>query len=179
VDIFLFVEGGRIDTAHHYSWAHKALDETAEFSKAITKALAMTDEQETLIIVTSDHAHTMSYAGYAERGSDVFGFAGLGSDQEPYTILNYANGPGFKPRKDGRRYVPLREEMNDISYQWPATIPRTKETHGADDVAIFAKGPWSHLFTGVMEQNVIPYLISVAACINPDVRCEEIRPKLA
>ncbi|XP_066139870.1 membrane-bound alkaline phosphatase-like [Euwallacea fornicatus] len=175
---FLFVEGGRIDTAHHYSWAHKALDETAEFSKAVEKAVSMTKEQDTLIVVTSDHAHTMSYAGYAARGSDVFGYAGLGKDNNPYTILNYANGPGYTPvLRNGQRYVPTLEEMNEVEYQWPAAAPREKETHGADDVSIYAKGPWAHLFTGVMEENVIPYLITLAACVSPDIKCEEARPK--
>lgn len=32
---FLFVEGARIDMAHHESWAKMALDETLEFAKAI------------------------------------------------------------------------------------------------------------------------------------------------
>ncbi|KAJ8923112.1 hypothetical protein NQ315_001665 [Exocentrus adspersus] len=108
---FLFVEGGRIDTAHHDTYAHKALDETAEFSKAIQKAVDITNEEDTLIVVTSDHAHTMSYAGYAQRGSDVFGYAGRASDSNPYTILNYANGPGYKTMADGERYVPSAEEM--------------------------------------------------------------------
>ncbi|XP_050300180.1 membrane-bound alkaline phosphatase-like [Anthonomus grandis grandis] len=176
---FLFVEGGRIDTAHHYTLAHKALDETAEFSKAISRALELTNEADTLIIVTADHAHTMTYAGYAARGSDVFGYAGMGSDKHPYTILNYANGPGYRPNSDEKRFIPSQEALNEIGFQWPATVPREKETHGADDVAIYAKGPWDFMFSGVMEQNIIPYLVTLASCINPDFQCHEIRPKLA
>ncbi|ERL84010.1 hypothetical protein D910_01329 [Dendroctonus ponderosae] len=176
---FLLVEGGRIDTAHHLSWARKALDETAEFSKAVQKALSLTNQQDTLIVVTSDHAHTMSYAGYAARGSDVFGYAGTASDEDPYTILNYANGPGYKPfMATGQRYVPSLEEMNNLEFQWPSTVPKKKETHGADDVAIFANGPWSHLFSGVMEENVIPYLIGLASCVSPYIKCEDLHPKL-
>ncbi|KAJ8956587.1 hypothetical protein NQ314_006673 [Rhamnusium bicolor] len=169
---FLFVEGGRIDTAHHDSWAHKALDETAEFSKAVQKAIDMTDERNTLIVVTSDHAHTMSYAGYAQRGSNVFGYAGMASDANLYTILNYANGPGYKPMLEGERYVPSTEEMNEVGFKWPSTSPLKSETHGADDVGIFARGPWSHLFTGVMEENVIPHIIAFAACVSDELPCE-------
>lgn len=111
---FLFVEGGKIDMAHHKTLAHKALDETAEFSKAIQKAVEMTREDDTLIIVTSDHAHTMSYAGYAQRGSDVFGYAGRAGDDQLYTILSYANGPGFKKSdNDHGRYVPSVEEISE------------------------------------------------------------------
>lgn len=46
------------------------------------------------------------------------------------------------------------------------------ETHGADDVGIFAKGPWAHLFTGVMEQSVIPHLIAYAACVSQELDCQ-------
>merc|ERR1712020_320140 len=61
---FLMVEGGRIDHAHHDVWANTALDETIAFDKAIETAFNMTNSQETLIIVTADHGHTMSFACY-------------------------------------------------------------------------------------------------------------------
>lgn len=63
--------------------------------------------------------------------------------------------------------------LDDISFQWPSTFPTKSETHGADDVAIFAKGPWAHLFTGVMEQNVIPHLVAFAACVSEDLDCKD------
>lgn len=189
---FLFVEGGRIDTAHHDATAQKALDETAEFSKAVQRAVEMTSEEDTLIVVTADHAHTMSFSGYAERGSDIFGYAGQGSDQKLYTILNYANGPGYKPIKDGERFVPSEEDarkfirkfamfrfngffLDDIDFQYQSVVPMISETHGGDDVAVFAKGPYSHLFTGVMEENVIPHLMSFAACVSSDLNCDDNR----
>lgn len=62
---FLFVEGARIDMAHHENFARVALDETKEFSKAIALARAMTSMEDTLIVVTSDHSHTMTYNGYS------------------------------------------------------------------------------------------------------------------
>jgi alkaline phosphatase len=40
------------------------------------------------------------------------------------------------------------------------------ETHAADDVVVFAIGPWSHLFTGAYEQNVIPHFAAFASCIG-------------
>jgi alkaline phosphatase len=62
---FLFVEGGRIDHGHHETRAKYAVDETLEFSKAIQAAVDKVDIEETLIIVTADHGHVMSMAGYA------------------------------------------------------------------------------------------------------------------
>lgn len=97
----LFVEGGRIDHAHHANLARHAMEETVEFSEAIRAATEITDEQETLIVVTADHAHTMSISGYSDRGTDILGLNTDLSDVDdmPYTTLSYANGlTGGKPR---------------------------------------------------------------------------------
>lgn len=61
---FLFVEGGRIDLALHDNLAHVALEETAEFSRAIKVATEMVSFDDTLVVVTADHAHTLSLGGY-------------------------------------------------------------------------------------------------------------------
>lgn len=61
---FLFVEGGRIDSGHHGNLAHVALDETLEFSKAVDLARNKLSKDDSLIVVTSDHSHTMSMSGY-------------------------------------------------------------------------------------------------------------------
>ena len=36
------------------------------------------------------------------------------------------------------------------------------ETHSGEDVAVFAQGPWAHLFNGVIEQNVIFHVMHQA-----------------
>lgn len=99
----LFVEGGRIDHAHHSTKTRYALDETIEFSDAIHAAMVVTDEKETLMVVTADHAHTMSISGYSQRGKDILGLNSQISDVEkmPYTTISYANGPngGAKRQK--------------------------------------------------------------------------------
>jgi alkaline phosphatase len=46
-----------------------------ELENAIKTAVEMTSRDDTLIIVTSDHAHAMVYNGYAKRGNDILGFA--------------------------------------------------------------------------------------------------------
>lgn len=55
-------------------------------------------------------------------------------------------------------------EPND--YRYPSMVPLKYETHGGDDVGIFARGPWSHLFSGVVEQNTIPHFMAFAGCIG-------------
>lgn len=101
---FLFVEGGKIDMAHHEDKARIALDETLEFAKAIETAYQMTNEEDTLIVVTADHAHTLTMSGYPARGNDITGLYGRGKDELPYATLSYANGPGYKAEKDGKRH---------------------------------------------------------------------------
>ncbi|XP_045517675.1 membrane-bound alkaline phosphatase-like isoform X2 [Pieris brassicae] len=165
---FLFVEGGRIDTAHHETKARKALDETAEFAKAVEAALRLVNTEDTLVVVTSDHSHTMTYSGYSERGSDILGFGTKinASDELPYTTLSYANGPGYRPHQDFKRANVMLDDLSSLNFTYPALVPIVRETHGGEDVAVFATGPWSHLFSGNYEQNFIPHAIAYAACLG-------------
>ena len=54
--------------------------------------------------------------------------------------------------------------MNLLSYDFvqQALIPMSSETHSGEDVAVFARGPWSHLFDGLIEQNVIFHVMNKA-----------------
>uniref|UniRef100_U5ETR5 Alkaline phosphatase n=1 Tax=Corethrella appendiculata TaxID=1370023 RepID=U5ETR5_9DIPT len=170
---FLFVEGGRIDHGHHGTQARYALDETVEFSKAYKLARDRLSESDTLIVVTADHAHTMSYAGYPNRGNDIFGTAGSGSnDKLPYMTLSYANGPGFDVHvtKEANGRVDVRKlDTKRSDFKFPTTVPLDSETHGGEDVAIYASGPFAHLFSGTIEQNVIPHTMAYAACIGDGI----------
>ena len=58
-------------------------------------------------------------------------------------------------------------QLADHSFVFPGAVPIKKETHGGDDVGIFARGPWSHLFHSVHEQTYIAHVMSFAACIGP------------
>jgi alkaline phosphatase len=100
------VEGGRIDHAHHAGNAYRALTDTIAMDAAVKKALELTRDEDTLIIVTADHSHTFTIAGYPSRGNPILGKAdsGLGligisplaldSLGLPYTTVGYQNGPG-------------------------------------------------------------------------------------
>lgn len=72
--ISLFLTGGRIDHAHHYNNAYRALDETLAMETALLAALAMVNPTETLIVVTSDHSHVLTMGGQATpRGHPILG----------------------------------------------------------------------------------------------------------
>ncbi|XP_017122791.1 alkaline phosphatase [Drosophila elegans] len=175
---FLFVEGGRIDHGHHDTLALRAIDETAEFDKAVRFARSHTSTDDTLIVVSSDHSHTMSLAGYSSRKNDIFGIndGQLAADDLPYATLSYANGPGYDSnylREGGavRRKNLRAINMKNKDFMFPSTVPLESETHGGDDVAVFASGPYAQLFSGVYEQHFIPHALAYASCLSDRNMC--------
>ncbi len=189
---FLMVEGGRIDHGHHLSNAHRALTDAIALSDAVARAVALSDPKNTLIIVTADHSHVLTMAGYPKRGNPILGkvvepgreapdyardLLGL-----PYTTLSYANGPGYTGATNlqpagPKRYQEQgpskvepavgRSDLSDVDTESPdylqeGDVPLGYETHGGEDVAIYATGPGAHLVRGVMEQNAIFHVMREA-----------------
>uniref|UniRef100_A0A182T1P8 alkaline phosphatase n=1 Tax=Anopheles maculatus TaxID=74869 RepID=A0A182T1P8_9DIPT len=162
--------GGRIDHGHHYTQPIRAFDETVEFAKAIEMARSRTSQDNTLIVVTADHSHTMTMSGYSSRKNDILGVNNgqRADDDLPYATISYANGPGYDRNVQREARLDLnRVDMRDKSFAFPSTVPLGLETHGGDDVAVFASGPWAHLFSGTYEQHFIPHAMAYAACIGP------------
>ena len=168
----LMVEAGRIDHAHHDGNAYRALSDTVALSDAVRTAVSKVNLEETLIIVTADHSHTLFIQGYPARGNNILGLARevgsdgniepnykLDRDKKPYTTLGYANGPGAVK---GERPALTQEEVLKPDFKQQTLIPFGSETHGGEDVAIFAIGPNAHLFRGSMEQNWIFYVMADA-----------------
>lgn len=183
----LLVEGGRIDHAHHNGNAYRALTDTIALSDAVQVATQMTSADDTLILVTADHSHTLSFAGYPVRGNAILGkvrgSSGEGSSTGkyavdalglPYTTLNYANGPGYvgasAQQPEGPKRFPHelsgveaaegRPNLSDVDTEHPdymqeAISPLGYESHGGDDVGIWAHGPGSAAVRGSVEQNAI------------------------
>jgi alkaline phosphatase len=69
----LLHQGGRIDSAHHENKPFKALNDTVAFQDAVALAQEMTDEEDTLIIVTADHSHVFTITGYAAINAPILG----------------------------------------------------------------------------------------------------------
>ena len=183
----LLVEGGRIDHAHHLGNAYRALTDTIALSEAVQAASELTSIDDTLILVTADHAHTLSFAGYPVRGNPMLGkvrgSSGEGDDAGdyardalglPYTTLNYTNGPGYtgasaQQAEGPKRYPhalsdakpahgrPDLSKVNteDPDYMQEAIAPFADESHGGEDVGLWARGPGSDAIRGSVEQNAI------------------------
>ena len=59
----------------------------------------------------------------------------------------------------------------------PAAVPLKKETHGGEDVPIYARGPMSHLFHATHEQNYIAHVMTYASCVGINKQhCEQKNP---
>ncbi|KAL5283502.1 hypothetical protein ACFFRR_006024 [Megaselia abdita] len=169
---YLFVEGGHIDSAHHDNKLRHSLRETTQFARAIERTLELINLEETLVVVSSDHSHTVGIAGYPKRGNDIVGLADPTRDSKnlPYTSMNYMFGPKQYRDENGER-IDLTNTFAspDMNLIYPSMTPATDNYHAGDDVAIFAAGPYAHLFTGVLNQNVIPEMMSFAACLGNDL----------
>ncbi|XQW85127.1 alkaline phosphatase [Thalassotalea piscium] len=180
---FLTVESGRIDHAHHAGNASNALTDTIEFSKAVQAAIDATNEEDTLIIVTADHSHVFTIAGYPKRGNPILGKvvgigaqeASLASDGKPYTTVGYANGLGYRDLGDetdadaaySNGAVAGRMDLTSIDttmsgFHQETTVPLGSETHAGEDISVHAMGPSAHLIQGTQEQSVIFHLINRA-----------------
>ena len=186
----LLVEGGRIDHANHYGNAYRALTDAVAMSDAVRAASEASSPDDTLILVTADHSHTLNFVGYPMRGNPILGKVrgSSGEDDEgdivvdgtglPYTTLSYANGPGYTgasssqaagPKKyphlgkgyeaaDGRPDL-THVDTEDPDYMQEATVPLANESHGGDDVGIWARGPGSQAVRGSLEQNAIFHIL--------------------
>jgi alkaline phosphatase len=173
---YLSVEGGRVDHANHDGNLYRVVTDGKAFADAVAVAMEMTNPEETLIIVTADHEHAIAFNGYCGRGSNILGLCmkengagiehtgepNLAADGKPYTVAGYLNGAGsvMVEQADktfsGTRPADLTEAMaTDKDYLQQALVPMESETHSGEDVMVFARGPWAHLFGGVIEQNVI------------------------
>lgn len=188
---FLMVESGRIDHAHHVGNAYRALTETIEFSNAVRAAMEKTNDQDTLIIVTADHSHVFTIAGYPTRGNPILGKVigndsrgepessfSMADDGMPYTTVSYANGRGFAMLETGgdtHDKVPIQAgrvanlteiDTTDEGFHQEALVPHDSETHSAEDVVIYAGGSGSFLMHGVQEQNYIYHVMNEASRIK-------------
>jgi alkaline phosphatase len=151
---FLMVEGGRIDHALHGTNAKRVMDDTIAFDDAIKAALDEMQKRDpglknTLIVVTADHDHTMTFNGYGKRGSNVLGTVKdykTGAELKDvngnnYTTLVFGNGPNRKPVRTNliEGSADSTQVLHD-DYLQETGVKLSSETHGGGDVMLFATG---------------------------------------
>ena len=179
---YLFVEGGRIDHAHHGGNAARSLGEFVDFDEAIEVARThpALSEDETLIVITADHSHVFAMGGYGWRGYNILGpqspdiWDYSSGDKMPNELIGYINGAGYrgdeKAIPEGKFREDLRingaDKMLDKNHLQQTAAPMSSETHGGEDVAIISRGPWSHLFKGIHQQTYVAHVMMKAQCLG-------------
>jgi alkaline phosphatase len=113
------VEGARIDHASHQNDLLRAVTETVVFAEAVASAAAMTDPEETLIVVTADH----------ETGG-----LRLVSESDADTSEADGNADGAADSAGAENTLP--------DAAWGT------EGHTATDVPLYARGPFAEEFRG-------------------------------
>lgn len=168
---FLMVEGGKIDHALHDTRAKHALEETVAFDDALALAVERMRAidpglQNTLIVLTADHDHTMQINGYPKRGNPitdivrdyVTGEPRKDADGKTFTTLVFGNGPN---RPDVRADVDSVVAQSD-DYHQETGVHKSSETHGGGDVKLFATGAGSAPFKGTIENTRVFDLMKAA-----------------
>ncbi|ALC49837.1 CG16771 [Drosophila busckii] len=169
----LVVEAGLIDQAHHRGKARKALSEVLALNEAVETVQQYLKEKEqldeTLLIVTADHSHSLTINGHPARGANILGLAGKSkTEQTPYTTLTYGTSyKGFQVNAEQlQRQDPSLDDTTDWEYSQQAAINTDENLHGGSDVTIHAQGAMSYLFHGVHEQSYVAHVISYALRIG-------------
>ncbi|XP_028394024.1 alkaline phosphatase-like [Dendronephthya gigantea] len=165
---FLLVEGGEIDWAHHEGAAKISLSEASAFAETVKRAREVTNENETLVIVTADHSHSfVLYGKKVKRGNPILGFQDTKfPDGKPGLTLSYANGPGGLKFENQSRANLTGVDYTADDFLQQALIYFRSEDHAGEDVGIYATGPSAHLFHGVVEQNYIFHVMDHALCLT-------------
>lgn len=177
---FLMVESGRIDHALHANNAKRALHETKAFDDAIHAAIQQVDLSNTLIVVTADHDHVMTFNGYnALTGKTTPNQPGILGLNYHYKITTQPDALA-KKMADGKLHAPsldvngntntvlvfgngkrqreniqqsvTESQVFDDNYQQVVGVQLNRsETHGGGDVMLFADGKNAHLFKGTQD----------------------------
>jgi len=117
-------------------------------------------------MVTADHSHVFTMAGYPIRGNPILGLMktydrktgeiakdyAKAADGKPYTTLGYHNGPNVREADSPALTDNMVQAKN---FRQQTAVNLGSETHAGEDVALFATGPGAEKVRGVMEQNKI------------------------
>jgi len=166
---FLFIEGAKIDYAHHLNLANQALYDTLALETAVVEVMKRVNTEDTLVLVTADHSHVFMYGSYVSRANFISNPTDDGNDLrgKPFTSMIYGNGPGYAISNTGARPILTPEDTNKLYYAHETPVPLASETHACEEVAVYAKGPQSHLVTSLVEQSTVAHLMMYAACLGP------------
>lgn len=182
---FLMVEGGLIDLALHSTNAKRALQETVAFDQALKAAITQMQAvdpglENTLIVATADHDHTLLLNGYAKRtGPTTASEAGVlglikqvadgktrrDLDGAPITIIGFGTGENRVKGSRASQAALTDAVVSADDYHQEAVVRMEpgNETHGGTDVYLGAVGAGAERFHGTIDNTHVFNVIKAAA----------------
>lgn len=177
---FLMVEGGRIDHACHHFDAAGTVAETQSFDRAVSVALDYQKRRpDTLIVLTADHAtgglainDSVDWQALGRQRASLFWLAGQIRNAEAGRAL-LAEMTGFtdfteeelravraKPDGDEAARELGRQMERRLGVTWGARVDlQSTIGHTGEDVALFAGGPGSERFRGLLDNGDLPRIL--------------------
>ena len=140
----LIVEAARIDHGNHFKNTYLALSDTIELSNAVEKALPLLALDETLMLVTADHASSLAFTGYPEKDMPV-------QASLSFPSFTFLGGSGFQ-----RGHMQNEATLDSLEFD-PNAVP---SPHAGEDVPAYAIGKGSSAVSGVLEQKELFKVIS-------------------
>lgn len=180
---FLMVEGSQIDWAGHAHDAAWAMKDSEAFEEAVEEALAFAKkDKKTLVVIAGDHdTGGMSVGGYDEYNSNVEILRNVEATGEYMASqLNKKRGNARKVVQEHTGLKLTAEEVGRIQTAPEGEVGMTINTivsehayvgwstsaHTGVDVPVYAYGPGSGLFHGLLDNTEMPELMAEAMKIE-------------
>ena len=93
------------------------------------------------------------------------------SNQQPAGVKTFPHAPSNVEPANGRPDLTLVDTVSP-DFMQEALVPMKSESHGGEDVGIWARGPGSKAIRGTLEQNTIYHMIVQATPALRDRRCQ-------
>ncbi|UAL49365.1 alkaline phosphatase [Sutcliffiella horikoshii] len=178
---FLMVEGSQIDWAGHAHDSAWAMTDSEAFDKAVEAALEFAEKDgNTLVVVAGDHetgGMSVGANGEYDLKMDVLENVTATGDKmadelnseksnvkevvKKYTSLELTEGEVERIKKAEKPAIAINEVVSDR-----ALIGWTTTAHTGTDLPVYAYGPQSDKFSGLLDNTDLPKLMAEAMKIN-------------
>lgn len=142
VPFVAIIESGLVDKAAHRNWLRYAMSEMDVLDRIMVFLRQLPN---TLLVITADHdTGGLAINGYRERAQ--YTGAALWEGTTRQRVVTWASGPDMVMRGKGIRVTESDLEATDIT---------DKAQHTAIDVPLYASGPFSAWFAGVLDNTQV------------------------
>ncbi|XP_065158202.1 membrane-bound alkaline phosphatase-like isoform X2 [Atheta coriaria] len=161
----LLVHSSKVYPQDDFTEDERQVHQHIHLMDAIKTAIDMTDASETLIIGTTDHYFRNRKYLFNQLRNDV--------GEQKYT--RKTDIPEIRTDWDFSTYgTRVTAILNELIGKPEYSEDYCDIRDTGDDAMVFAYGPYSHLFSGIMQQNYIAYIIGYAACIGDSLQmCDD------